>query len=337
MKFTSQILMVVFTAFSFVSCDEEQLITEPGKLVPLTVDEDPSLPSIVVNGAMLHSEAFGHPDSTLVVCIHGGPGGDYRYMLNARDLANHGYRVVFYDQRGSGLSQRFSKKSYTSLGLGAIDVLYDELSGVIAHYRTSPEQKVFLLGHSWGGILATGYVGKHPDAIQGMVVCEPGGLIFDDILDYVERSRSFKIWDETLNDVVYLDQFITGEEDEHEILDYKLGILASTNEITGESNVEPGSVWRSGAIISEALFEIGEDYRPDFSEHIDQFDVPVLFIYSEMNKAYPDSWAQQISGAYKAVNLIKIPGVGHDGIIKDDHAWATITMPEMISYFNSIQ
>ena len=337
MKFSSQILMVVFAALSLVSCDEEQLITEPGKLVPLTVDEDSSLPSITVNGAMLHSEAFGHPDSTMIVCIHGGPGGDYRYMLNARDLANHGYRVIFYDQRGSGLSQRFSKKSYTSLGLGALDVLYDELSGVIAHYRTSPEQKVFLLGHSWGGILATGYAGKHPDAIQALVVCEPGGLIYDDILDYVERSRSFKIWDELLNDVAYLDQFITGKEDEHEILDYKLGILASTNEITGESNVEPGSVWRSGAVISEALFEIGDDYRPDFSEHIDQFEVPVLFFYSEKNQAYPDSWAQKISGAYNSAYLIKIPGVGHDGIIKEDHAWTTITMPEMISYFNSIQ
>ena len=337
MKFTIKFLMAVFTALSFVSCDEEQLITEPGKLVPLTVDEDPSLPSITVNGAMLHSEAFGHPDSTMIVCIHGGPGGDYRYMLNARDLANHGYRVVFYDQRGSGLSQRFSKKSYTDLGLGALDLMYDELSGVIAHYRTSPEQKVFLLGHSWGGIMATGYAGKHPNAIQAMVVCEPGGLIYDDILDYVERSRPFEILDESLNDATYLDQFITGKEDEHEILDYKFGLLASKNEITGESNVEPGSVWRSGAIINEALLEIGDDYRPDFSENIDQFEVPVLFFYSEMNQAYPDSWAQQISGVYNAVDLVKVQGVGHDGIIQDDHAWMTITMPEMISYFNSIQ
>ena len=112
----------------------------------------PSLPAITVNGAMLHSEAFGPPDSTMVVCIHGGPGADYRYMLNAQDLADAGYRVVFYDQRGSGLSQRFPRKSYTDLGVGAVDLMYDELSGVIAHYRTHPDQKVFLLGHSWGAI-----------------------------------------------------------------------------------------------------------------------------------------------------------------------------------------
>lgn len=334
MNFTTNILTAAFIGLLFISCSEEQLITEPGHLVPMTVDEDPGLPSITVNGAMLHSEAYGHPDSTMIVCIHGGPGGDYRSMLNCADLADEGYRVVFYDQRGSGLSQRFPKKSYTSIGLETIDVMYDELSGVIAHYRTNPDQKVFLLGHSWGGILATGYAGKYPHAIQGLVVCEPGGLKYDDILDYVNESRSFKLWSELLNDATYLDQFMTGKEDQHEILDYKLAVLAGKNEITGDATSI--SFWRSGAVINAALIEIGEDYKPDFSEGITQFETPVLFIYSENNRAYPDSWAQRISGAYNNAELFKVAGTGHEGIVADQHAWQTLTMPQILSYFNSI-
>ncbi len=286
---------------------------------------------------MLHSEAFGHPDSTMIVCIHGGPGADYRYMLNCRDLADNGYRVVFYDQRGSGLSQRFSQNSYTDLGLGALDVMYDELSGVIAHYRTSPSQKVFLLGHSWGGIMATGYAGKYPNAIQGMVVGEPGGLKYDDILDYVSTALSFKLWSELFNDVTYLDQFITGKEDQHEILDYKFALLAGKNEITGEDNSEPESSWRSGAVINTAFSKIGDEFEPDFSQGIHQFEIPVLFLYSEKNKAYPDDWAQKISASYATAELFKVTGVGHDGIISDDHAWSQITLPRILTYFNSIQ
>jgi len=141
MKSKRKILMLAFTALLFFSCEEERFINEPGNLVPKTVDQDPNLPSIIVNGAKLHSEAYGHPDSTIIVCIHGGPGGDYRYMLNCKELVNYGYRVVFYDQIGSGLSQRFPKSSYTSLGIGALDLIYDELSGVIAHYRTNPIKK----------------------------------------------------------------------------------------------------------------------------------------------------------------------------------------------------
>ena len=62
-----------------------------------------------------------------------------------------------------------------------MQVMVDELEGVIDHYRTSPSQKVFLLGQSWGAMLATAYVNEHPAAISGLILGEPGGLIWHDV------------------------------------------------------------------------------------------------------------------------------------------------------------
>lgn len=328
--------MLALSAVLFFSCSEESSEEPLTSLVPKTVDQDPSLPSITVNDAMLHSEAFGNPNNTMIVIIHGGPGSDYRYMLNCLDLANHGYRVVFYDQRGSGLSQRFPKKSYTSLGLGAVDLMYDELSTVIAHYRTSPTQKVFLVGDSWGGIMGTGYAGKYPDAIQGLVVAEPGGLKWNDIVEYTEKAFSFNLWGEALNNANYIDQFITGKEDQHEIWDYKAAMLGTKNEITGENNMKPGSFWRAGAVINIALFEVADKHKPDFSEGIGNFNVPVLFIISEKNKAYQDTWATKISAVYNSVEIFKVMGVGHSGMFQDDNVWTNVTLPKILEYFNSL-
>jgi proline iminopeptidase len=335
MKNVLMILLGTIMSFAIISCEELDL-TESGNLVPRTVDQDLSLPSITVNGVMLHSEAFGHPDSTMIVCIHGGPGSDYRYMLNLKDLADYGYRVVFYDQTGSGLSQRFSKESYTTLGLGALDMIYNELSGVIAHYRTSPNQKVFLMGHSWGAMLATAYVGKHPNAVQGLAIAEPGGLKWDDVVEFVKKTRSFNIWGELLNNVTYLDQFITGKENEHEILDYKSSMIASNNDITGDNDTEPGSIWRPGAVMNLAFYELGQQYKPDFAEGISNFKVPVLFFYSGNDKGYPDDWANKISAVYNQVELCKVPGTGHIGIVRDKKAWEETTLPRILSYFNSL-
>jgi len=331
-----KMMIAVLAALAMTSCTKERMLDEPGNLVPKTVDQDLSLPSINVNGAMLHSEAFGHPDSTIVVVIHGGPGSDYRDLMTSKSLADEGYRVVFYDQRGSGLSQRFPRKSYTSLGNGAVDLMYNELSGVIAHYRTHPDQKVYLIGHSWGGILAAGYAGRYPNAVDGLVVAEPGGLKWDDIEEYVKESRSFSLWSEFFNDAMYLDQFISGKEDQHEILDYKAGMIGSKNEITGDDTPRPGSAWRAGAVINAAMFEVGDKHHPDFSVGLNNFHLPVLFIYSERNKAYSDSWAQRISGAFVSVQLHKVYGIGHEGIIADSHAWTTSTGPRIINYFNSL-
>lgn len=101
------------------------------------------------NGTKLHAESFGNPDSAIVIVLYGGPCSDYRYLLNCKEFADEGSHVVFYDQRGSGLSKRHCKSCYS------IQVMLDEVSAVITHYRKSPAQKVFLLGHSWGAMLAT--------------------------------------------------------------------------------------------------------------------------------------------------------------------------------------
>src|SRR3954465_10264209 len=89
---------------------------EPGNLVPRTVVEDPTLPQIQINGTRLHAESFGDPTAPTVMVLHGGPGSDYRSLLNLKALANDGYRVVFWDQRGAGLSQRHDGSSYTLTG-----------------------------------------------------------------------------------------------------------------------------------------------------------------------------------------------------------------------------
>ena len=210
---TIKFILAIISILMLGACSKERKINEEGNLVPKTVDQDTSLPSISANGTQLHAEAFGNPDSALLIILHGGPGSDYRYLLNCKAFANQGYRVVFYDQRGSGLSKRHPKNSYS------LQLMSDDLSAVIAHYRTSPTQKVFFLGHSWGAMLATIYINQYPTRVNGVILAEPGGFIWKDVTDYIKRSRSIKFTSELLNDIFYVDQFITGKESEHAMLD----------------------------------------------------------------------------------------------------------------------
>lgn len=323
---------LLFCASALLFCTKERTLDQAGFLVPLTADQDPTLPSITVNDAQLHAEAFGPPDSALLVVLHGGPGSDYRYLLNCKAFAEHGYRVVFYDQRGSGLSQRFSAETYQSM-----QVLYDELSGVIAHYRTSPTQKVFLLGHSWGGMLATGYINAYPEAIDGVIVGEPGGLKWADIETYFSRLFDYKLTGEALNDVTYQDQFITGKADQHAILDYKFALLAGAED-TGESpvgNEGPLPSWRAGAIINDTYIAYGEQIKVDFTDHLSDFNKPVLFLYSEHNKAYGKAHAEQVSAAFNEVELFLAKDAGHD-MLSFPRGWNN-AFPVMLNYLNQLK
>ncbi|GAF92260.1 unnamed protein product, partial [marine sediment metagenome] len=57
-------------------------ITIGDHTVPATVDQDPSLPSITINGYTYHGETYGDPTNPVVIILHGGPGSDYRSILN---------------------------------------------------------------------------------------------------------------------------------------------------------------------------------------------------------------------------------------------------------------
>jgi proline iminopeptidase len=332
MKFKLFVIAIIFISTVLTAgCTKGKLISDEGNLVPETVDRDPSLPSIQVKSTQLHAEAFGNPDSTMLIVLHGGPGADYRSLLNCKEFASQGYRVIFYDQRGSGLSKRHSKYSYS------LQLMYDDLSGVINFYRKSPTQKVFLLGHSWGAILATGYINKYPVKINGVILAEPGGLIYDDIQGYLKRSRKINAASEIFNDLSYPDQFITAKQDEHAIADYRYALLAVAD---GDKDNPAGNearppFWRFGKIVADAFTEIGEREKPNFTTNLNQYKTKVLFVYSENNRAYGLQHAQKVAAAFSNVQLFKVNGAGHD-LLTFQTGWNNF-YPVASAYLNSLK
>ena len=215
--------------------------------------------------------------------------------------------------------------------------MIDELGGIIDHYRISPSQKIFLLGHSWGAILATAYVNEYPEAVSGLILGEPGGLVWHDIVDYIHRSREAEIMSELMSDITYMDQFITGRETQQEILDYKYGLLAFAegDKDNPTGNEAPVPFWRSGAICNQSLVEKGEEEEPDFTTNLHLYSTKILFMYSENNRAYGTEWAGRVSSAYPDVQLFEVKGAGHD-MLTFDTGWEN-AYPVMLEYLNSLK
>lgn len=324
-----KIVMALGLACAMVlSCERELDIQTSGDLVPPTVVEDRSLPSISVNGTTLHAEAFGNPDSALVIFLHGGPGSDYRNGLNVRQLADDGYRVVFYDQRGTGLSERHDRDTYS------IQLYLDDLTAVIDHYRRSPDQKVFLLGHSWGAMLTAAYLNTYPDRIDGAIFAEAGGFNKQLLDAYGAASRKLNLLSESTNDVLYYDQFLTGRENEHALLDYKMGIATSYAYAEGnDEGIEgPSPFWRNGAIVLQAFMAIAETEGFDFTTHLHQYPTHVLFLYGENNRSYGLSFAEKEAAFFPDAEIIRIDDTGHEMF---HHRWSTV-YPVVLNYLNAI-
>ncbi len=301
---------VALAALVVAACDTKSP-TEPGNLVPRTVMEDPTLPAIELNGARFHAQTFGNPANPVLIFLHGGPGGDYRSMLrlaenfDGQSLAQR-YFLVFWDQRGAGLSQRVGKEQLTG------EVYLADLNALVNRY--SPDRPVYLLGISWGGMFATDYINRYPQRVAGAVLIEPGPL------DGVTAERINKeIFDldlgsEWLNDFAWSSGFLT--PDDHARMDYERALgLRDAQPRFGESQTNREPIWRLGAAANRYIQEDGSRNGVpvyDFTDHLSTFTKPVLFIAGALSEVLGEPLQKQQVLKYPAASLVVIEGAGHD-------------------------
>ena len=105
-----------------------------------------------------------NPDVALLL-LHGGPGATHEYFLGADSfLPAAGVEYYYYDQLGSGYSSAPDEPS-----LWTIERFVDEVEQVRQGLGLGPEN-FFLLGHSWGGVLAIEYALKYQQHLKGLII-----------------------------------------------------------------------------------------------------------------------------------------------------------------------
>ena len=108
---------------------------------------------------------FGNNPRIKLLLLHGGPGATHEYFEPCDSyLPSAGIEYYFYDQLGS----RFSDQPDID-GLWEIPRFVDEVEQVRAALALDASN-FFLLGHSWGGILALEYALKYQQHLKGLII-----------------------------------------------------------------------------------------------------------------------------------------------------------------------
>ena len=286
--------------------------SDPGALVPRTVAEDGSLPALEMNGSRFHLETFGNPANPVIVFLHGGPGIDYRSQLklaerfNGYSLADD-YFLVYWDQRGTGLSKRVNRDELT------IATYVNDLNTLVNRY--SPRRPVFLIGESWGGMFATRYINDYPQRVAGAVLIEPGPLDGTTMQQVKDDMFDLDIKSEWLNDMVWNSQFLS--PDDHARMDYERMLSVKNGQPRfHEDKVNPSPVWRLGAAASKYITEDGQDnngkFTYDFTTNLSAYTTPVLFMAGARSEVLGESLQRKQVLQYPSASLVVVDGAGHD-------------------------
>lgn len=117
---------------------------------------------VAVDGFRVVAYSFGSGPET-VFCLNGGPGLPCDYLREAHScLIDRGYRVVAFDQLGTGAADRPTDPALWTIGR------YVEETETVR--KALGLGKIHLLGHSWGGWLAIDYALTYPEALESLIL-----------------------------------------------------------------------------------------------------------------------------------------------------------------------
>jgi len=273
-----------------------------------------------------------------VLVVHGGPGYPIRSSLPGLKRLTDRYKFIYYDQRGCGKStrpiDRFASSNYfenmktldRTLGIGA------QIADIERIRRILGEEKLTILGHSFGAFLASLYAAEFPEHVRALILVAPaevlvmpveGGGLFEEVgrllpagmkseyADFLRRYLDFgRIFSRSDSELAALNA---------ERAKYYRAAAAAKNLSVPEEN-EPNE--NGGWMVHAMYFSMGK--RHDYRDALRIVKAPVLVIHGEKD-LQPEKASRAYAEAFPNSSFQVIKNAGHFPFSEQPEAFAAVT------------
>ena len=255
-----------------------------------------------------------------LLCVPGGPGRASAYLEDLAGLSEH-RTLVLLDNRSTGRSEVPADPS---------SLRFDRLAeDVEALRRHLGEERIDLLGHSAGAIVAQAHAAAHPDRLRSLLLLTPsdrlqGGRRAD--LPAIRASRRDEPWyaeaaeaQEALADASPVERtaltratrpFLYGRWDE------RTQLHAASADAQMDRRAELGF----GAGLADAGL-------PELLAALRRVDVPVLVVGGERDGATGLDSVHAVAGCFPQARTVVVPGAGHFPWVDEPAAFRAVVDP----------
>jgi proline iminopeptidase len=272
-----------------------------------------------------------------VLVIHGGPGLPYTQPWAGLEPLTDSYKFIYYDQRGCGQStrpiDRFSSTNYyenlttldKTLGLGAQIADIERIRQILG------EEKLILIGHSFGGFLASLYAAEFPENVEALILVAPADLLVMPPADggLFEQVRQRLPEDMRSDYDAYLKEY----------LDFG-GIFSKSETDLMALNAEFGNYYAAvapvpqtgqgqagGWMVQAMYFSMGQQH--DYRAALKNVAAPVLVIHGA-GDLQPEKASRMVAEAFPNAQFRVIDNAAHFPFLTRPEAFAS-TLEEFLS------
>jgi proline iminopeptidase len=273
---------------------------------------------LVAPGIELHH--FEQGAGTPILIVHGGPGFPPARPWRAGALLAADYRLIYYHQRGCGLSSR-PIRSFAGSNMYANMVMLHRTLGLPAQVadierirRILGVDKLILLGHSFGADLAAFYAAEFPEHVRSLIFVAPADLAVlpnpeGDLFDLVRRRLPAGLLPEYQS---YLAEYFNFghafQRSEADSGAFYGRFAKFYGAATGGPPPETGDVAEAGYVPLAVYCSMGKHH--DYSAALRAIRIPSLAIHGSAD-LQPESVSRSFAARFANCRFARIEGASH--------------------------
>jgi len=332
-----KIMLITFSLITlcFIALAIILLVQSPGKIKPF-VDKNGKVVKgsisqkvyVEINGIrmglIIKSKNTSNP---VLLFVHGGPGmPEYPLTKTYPTGLDEYFTVVWWDQRGSGLSyssdisaKTMTTKQFVSDTIKVTNYLRERFG----------QNKIYLMGHSWGSYIAIQAAAKSPELYHAYIgvgqisnQMESEKIAYKYMIKYYnakgDKKTVKKLEATPIETIDYLPDAYNKIRDDvmhragigttHKMKSVVSGIFMPVMQNREYTLKEKINIWLGKAFSNSTVLN-NELYRTDLSKNITKLDIPVYFfsgIYDyTVNYSMSEAYLKKLSAPIKGFYLFK--------------------------------
>lgn len=276
-----------------------------------------SVSAVESDSTSLHTVSVG--EGVPIIVVSGGPGLGHYYLRPGMDILADRFRLIYYDQRGSGSSELGDPDK------ASFSAAIDDLDAVRQGFGI---ERANLLGHSFGANLALLYASRHPQHVASLVLANPGPPFRRDqqeMLGAAMRGRIGAQDGEKLQRLRLTEQFQRGDPETVEDFIRTLYIPFFR---------DPASASKISFDFTELSAEsaLGEEAWMHELAQLDEQSIagsvraPTLVLYAELDPI-PEEFARSLADSIPGARYEFLKGANHMAYYEDPEIFAKAVVP----------
>ncbi len=251
------------------------------------------MPSAAASGTTLYYEPLGQGPTCLV--LHGWPGTDHAYLRPGLDRLGDRLRLVYYDHRGHGRSDRDATE------LVSLEQLADDADALADHLGAA---QVFVVGHAHGASVALELALRHPERVAGLILvaATPGDLgTGESLMDSMDTMP-------TPPEVEVLQRVPPGSDDELEATMSALALFFFHD----EEAADPETVFALATFNATAAVQLMQASNWwSVVDRLGELEAPVLVLVGRHDVFFPPAHSERIQKRARRAELVVFENSGH--------------------------